>query len=98
MRNIVVNSGMSLMDVALMYNGTMDTLLEIARENNLSLDYCFDVQQTILIPDDSNYYSKKIADRKESFATAINYDSLWILENGNWNDDNIWIDDDNWID
>lgn len=98
MREVEVNSGMSLLDVALQNNGTIDTALEIARMNNLPLDYCFEQAQTIPIPDDTNYYSKKIEQRKETFCTGIIDDVVWILTTGYWDDENVWIDNEMWND
>ena len=41
MQEIVVKRGMSLLDVSLMYYGTIEMAIEIAQKNVLPLDYTF---------------------------------------------------------
>ena len=47
MQEIVVKRGMSLLDVSLMYYGTIEMAIEIAQKNVLPLDYTFLREQTI---------------------------------------------------
>lgn len=100
MREVVAISGMSLLDVALMYNGTLETLPDIARENSLPLDYCFEKREMVLVPEEANSMIRVIADNLGGFVTGIEGKSEWewILADGRWNDSGVWADWDWWRD
>ena len=93
MQEIVVKRGMSLLDVSLMYYGTIEMAIEIAQKNVLPLDYTFLNEKTIKIP----AYTEKLI---WEINTGMEGESegIWLLEMGNWNDSGVWVDDDWWKD
>lgn len=90
---IEVKAGMSLLDAVLWHTGKIDTIIEVARKNNLPLDYCFENSTEIEIEEDiiQNYECK--------YSTAEEEKKVkWILNDGYWEDKNIWIDEEYWKD
>ena len=79
--------GMSLIDVSLMYYGTVERVIEIAAANSLPLDYCFEENKEIIVPD---YKERKI----EDINTGIEGQSewAWILQYGYWDEEGVWCD------
>lgn len=93
MQEIVVKRGMSLLDVSLMYYGTIEMAIEIAQKNVLPLDYTFLREQTIKIP---NYKEKLIWEINTGMEGESGW--VWILEMGKWNDEGVFINDERWKD
>lgn len=87
MKEIDVQQGMSLLDVSLMYYGTLERVMEISDANTLPLDYTFSERRKISIPD---YSSKKA----EDINTGIEGLSEWegLLKDGAWNEEGFWCD------
>ena len=71
MREVIARSGQSLIDVVLQETGSIEGVLEVARNNNVDVDYCFDKEATIEMIEDTSYYSKKIKQAGLIITTGI---------------------------
>lgn len=93
---MITNSNQSLLDIALQQDGNIESLLSLARQNNLPLDHSFSDAQPILAQQSPNV--KKLMNGN-SFATGIDKaDTSWVLDDGFWNDANRWNDNETFND
>lgn len=93
MKEVEVQVGMSLLDVSLIYYGTLECVMDIAEENSLPLDYTFSESRKIRIPD---YRVRRVEDMN----TGIEGESgwTWLLEEGRIDVRGLWVDYDWWKD
>ena len=99
MQTLITNNNQSLIDLALQLDGKLDSLLLLARENDLPLDYTFSDSQPLRCgkPDASlqSFLQGSI------FSTGLLehvHAQGWILSSGFWNDNALWDDKDSYND
>lgn len=94
MQTLITNNNQSLIDLALQLDGKLDSLLLLARENDIPLDYTFSDPQPLRCgkPDSSlqSFLQGSI------FSTGLQHVHTqgWILSSGFWNDNALWDDKD----
>jgi len=92
----------SIYDVTVQKFGTLDNLIDVSNDNDLSISGLFSagtdltINNTNLGEDD---IKREILDKNLTFNNNyIPTLDVWILATGFWNDQGVWKDDEFWID
>lgn len=94
MQTLITNNNQSLIDLALQLDGNLDSLLLLARENGLPLDYTFSEAQSLSCGKADTTMQAFL--RGSTFSTGLlDHNSQgWIFSSHSWNDNSLWIDTD----